>query len=108
MLTKKEIERDNHKQQRTLSSLWKPVVECATTPSATAHIDRSTAVRYSKEEQGRTFRRNMEKIQTEIIGIAGDDLLRQLQLADGVCARMHVHTRPHMREGLLACVHARA
>ena len=84
MLAKKEIDRDNHKRQRTLSSFWKPVVERATTSSATAHVDRSTAVGYSKEEQRRTFRRDVEKIQTEIIEIAGDDPLRQLQLTDGV------------------------
>ena len=84
MLTKKEIEQDNHKQQQMLSSFWKLVVDCATTSSTTAHVDRSTAASYSKEEQRRTFRRDVEKIQTEIIEIAGDDLLRQLQLADGV------------------------
>ena len=84
VLAKKEVERDNHKRQRTLSSFWKPVVERATTSSTTAHVDRSTAVGYSKEEQRRTFRRDVEKIQTEIIEIAGDDPLRQLQLADGV------------------------
>jgi len=87
MLAKKEIDRDNHKRQRTLSSFWKPVVERATTSSATAHVDRSTAVGYSKEEQRRTFRRDVENIQTEIIEIAGDDPLRQLQLADGVWKR---------------------
>jgi len=87
VLAKKEVERDNHKRQRTLSSFWKPVVERATTSSTTAHVDRSTAVGYSKEEQRRTFRRDVEKIQTEIIEIAGDDPLRQLQLADGVWKR---------------------
>ena len=79
-----EIERDSHKRQKTLKNFFKPVVDRATTSSATSHVDTSGAVGYSKEEQRRTFRRDMEKIQTEIIETAGDDPLRQLQLADGV------------------------
>lgn len=87
VLAKKEVERDSHKRQQTLHSLWKPVVERATTSTTTTHLDTSSAVGYSREEQKRTFRRDVEKIQTEIIAIAGDDPLRQLQLADGVWKR---------------------
>ena len=83
-LAKKEIDRDSHKRQNTLKNFFKPVVDRATTSSATAHVDTSRAVGYSKEEPRRTFCRDVKKIQTEIIEIAGDDPLRQLQLADGV------------------------
>ena len=37
VLAKKEVERDSHKRQQTLHSLWKPVVERATTSTTTTH-----------------------------------------------------------------------
>ena len=70
-----------------MKSFFQPVVERATTASATSHVDAARAVGYSKDEQKRMFRHDMEKIQTELITLAGDDPLRQLQLADGVWKR---------------------
>jgi uncharacterized coiled-coil protein SlyX len=43
VLAKKEVERDSHKRQQTLHSLWKLVVERATTSTTTTHLDTSSA-----------------------------------------------------------------
>ena len=86
-LSRDAIKRDMHKRQKTLSICWTPAVERATTSNATSSFDASEAVGYTRTELGRTFRRDVEKIQTMILEVAGDDPLRQLQLADGAWKR---------------------
>jgi len=62
-------------------------VDRATTSTATSTIDADKAVGYSDAELRRKFRRDVENVQTHILDIAGDDPLRQLQLADGAFKR---------------------
>ena len=84
-LSRDAIKRDMHKRQKTLSICWTPAVERATTANATSSFDASEAVQvgYTRTEVGRTFRCDVEKIQTIILEVEGNDPLRQLQLADG-------------------------
>ena len=78
-------------KQQVMVHYFKPVVNRATTSTATnitgGSFDPSTVKGYHDKEIGRTFRRDVEKVQAEIIQIAGDDPLRQLQLADGAFKR---------------------
>ena len=86
-LAREKIARDAPKRQKTLTHFFRPAVDRATTSTATSTIDADKAVGYSDAELRRKFRRDVENVQTHILDIAGDDPLRQLQLADGAFKR---------------------
>ena len=91
VLAKKEVERQQkERQQAMMSKFFTPTRTSTSTLSATPSGQSCSVAHdgYSAEElKGRTFRREVQKIQVEMIEVAGDDPLRQIQLADAVWKR---------------------
>ena len=91
-LRDKEIGRSQDARQRAFMSNYFAPAKASTSTMAMAAATSAPAVGYTVEEvraqqSDRTFRRNIQEVHLQIMALAGEDPLKQVQLADAVWKR---------------------